>query len=220
MTVMLAKLFCQVRVIGLGFILMVFAAHAHAEGKPLKIVVLGDSLVAGYQLGPNEGFVPKLQAALDAAGHNVELIGAGVSGDTTSGGLARLDWSVGEGTHGVILELGANDALRGISVKRSRANLDRILSKLQERGIATLLVGMLAPPNMGEDYAAAFNPIYANLSEKYQVPLYPFFLDGVMTVEGMTLDDGMHPSPEGVDVMVAGIMPMVERLIEELRPTP
>ena len=114
----------------------------------------------------------------------------------------------------------ANDALRGLPPELSAANLDNMIKQLQDRNIKVLLVGMLAPPNMGEDYAAAFNPIYGNLSEKYQVPLYPFFLDGVMTVEGMTLDDGMHPSPEGVDVMVAGILPMVERLIEELRPTP
>ncbi len=217
MTVMLAKLFCQVRVIGLGFILMVFAAHAHAEGKPLKIVVLGDSLVAGYQLGPNEGFVPKLQAALDAAGHNVELIGAGVSGDTTSGGLARLDWSVGEGTHGVILELGANDALRGISVKRSRANLDRILSKLQERGIATLLVGMLAPPNMGEDYGRAFAAMYPILAEKYGTEIYPFFLDGVAAVSSLNLADGMHPNAKGVDVIVERMMPTVVKFVEGMR---
>lgn len=202
------------------FAILASPVHANESEQAPNIVVFGDSLVAGYQLPPGTGFPDRLQVALDEAGVTAKIIGAGVSGDTTSGGLSRLAWSVPDGTDAVILELGANDALRGLPPELSAANLDNMIKQLRDRNIKVLLVGMLAPPNMGEDYAAAFNPIYANLSEKYQVPLYPFFLDGVMTVEGMTLDDGMHPSPEGVDVMVAGIMPMVERLIEELRPTP
>ncbi|MEP0943267.1 MAG: arylesterase [Rhizobiaceae bacterium] len=195
-------------------------ALANESGNPPSIVVLGDSLVAGYQLPAGAGFPDRLQVALDEAGIGAKIVGAGVSGDTTSGGLSRLAWSVPDGTDAVILELGANDALRGLPPELSAANLDNMIKQLQDRDIKVLLVGMLAPPNMGEDYAAAFNPIYATLSEKYQVPLYPFFLEGVMTVEGMTLEDGMHPNPDGVNVMVAKILPMIERLIEELRPTP
>ncbi|MEP1207026.1 MAG: arylesterase [Rhizobiaceae bacterium] len=184
------------------------------------IVVLGDSLVAGYQLPPGTGFPDRLQVALNDNGVSARIVGAGVSGDTTSGGLSRLAWSVPDDTDAVILELGANDALRGLPSKTTAENLDKMVSQLLERNIKVLLVGTLAPPNMGEDYAAAFNPIYGKLAEQYDIPLYPFFLDGVITVEGMTLADGMHPSEAGVDVMVEKILPLVERLIEELRPTP
>ncbi|MEP4291853.1 MAG: arylesterase [Rhizobiaceae bacterium] len=184
------------------------------------IVVLGDILVAGYQLPPGTGFPDRLQVALNDNGVSARIVGAGVSGDTTSGGLSRLAWSVPDDTDAVILELGANDALRGLPSKTTAENLDKMVSQLLERNIKVLLVGTLAPPNMGEDYAAAFNPIYGKLAEQYDIPLYPFFLDGVITVEGMTLADGMHPSEAGVDVMVEKILPLVERLIEELRPTP
>ena len=202
------------------FAMLSSAQFSAGSEQPPSIVVVGDSLVAGYQLPPGAGFPDRLQTALDDAGVAAKIVGAGVSGDTTSGGLSRLAWSVPDGTDAVILELGANDALRGLPPELSATNLENMIKQLQDRNIKVLLVGTLAPPNMGEDYAAAFNPIYANLSEKYQVPLYPFFLDGVITVEGMTLPDGMHPSPAGVGVMVAKIMPLVERLIEELRPTP
>ena len=202
------------------FVALSLPALANESGNPPSIVVLGDSLVAGYQLPAGAGFPDRLQVALDEAGIGAKIVGAGVSGDTTSGGLSRLAWSVPDGTDAVILELGANDALRGLPPELSAANLDNMIKQLQDRDIKVLLVGMLAPPNMGEDYATAFNPIYATLSEKYQVPLYPFFLEGVMTVAGMTLEDGMHPNPDGVNVMVAKILPMIERLIEELRLTP
>lgn len=185
-----------------------------------KIVVLGDSLVAGYQLPQGAGFPDRLQYQLDANGISAEIVGAGVSGDTTSGGLARLAWSVPDGTDAVILELGANDALRGLPPKTTEKNLETMIQQLQERYIKVFLVGMLAPPNMGEDYAAEFNPIYSTLAQKYAIPLYPFFLEGVMTVPGMTLADGMHPNADGVDVMVSRILPMIERLVEDLRPTP
>ena len=209
-------------------ILMVFAMlvmgswpafSTETEDAP-NIVVFGDSLVAGYQLPQGAGFPDRLQVALTDKGIDAKIIGAGVSGDTTSGGLSRLAWSVPDGTDAVILELGANDALRGLPPEKTAENLQNMVQQLLDRNIKVLLVGMLSPPNMGEDYAAAFNPIYANLAEKFEIPLYPFFLDGVMTVEGMTLDDGMHPNEKGVDVMVAGIFPLVERLIEDLRPTP
>ena len=190
------------------------------DSKGPKIVVLGDSLVAGYQLPQGAGFPDRLQVQLDANGIAAEIVGAGVSGDTTSGGLARLAWSVPDGTDAVILELGANDALRGLPPQTTAKNLETMIQQLQERYIKVFLVGMLAPPNMGEDYAAEFNPIYATLAQKYELALYPFFLDGVMTEPGMTLDDGMHPNAEGVDVMVTRILPMIERLVEDLRPTP
>ena len=190
------------------------------DSKGPKIVVLGDSLVAGYQLPQGAGFPDRLQVQLDANGIAAEIVCAGVSGDTTSGGLARLAWSVPDGTDAVILELGANDALRGLPPQTTAKNLETMIQQLQERYIKVFLVGMLAPPNMGEDYAAEFNPIYATLAQKYDLALYPFFLDGVMTEPGMTLDDGMHPNAEGVDVMVTRILPMIERLVEDLRPTP
>ncbi|CAG0911217.1 unnamed protein product, partial [Cyprideis torosa] len=184
---------------------MIIVASSQAENTDvkLKIVVLGDSLVAGYQLQQGEGYPDKLQAALDAKGINdVEIIGAGVSGDTTSGGLARLDWSVPEDTSAVLLQLGANDSLRGLPPESSRKNLIAMIERLQERGIKVALFGMLAPPNMGEDYAKAFNPIYAELATKYEVPLYPFFLDGVLTNPEFLLEDAIHPNPRGVEIMV------------------
>jgi acyl-CoA thioesterase-1 len=166
--------------------------------------------MAGYQLAPGESFPEKLEAALRQRGHDVVIANAGVSGDTTTGGLARLDWSVPEDTDLVILELGANDMLRGVSPEITRANLDAMIAKLDGRGIDVLLAGMIAAPNLGPDYAQAFNPIYPDLAEEYDLPLYPFFLDGVAAQAGLQLEDGMHPNAAGVDRMVEGILPMVE----------
>jgi acyl-CoA thioesterase-1 len=193
---------------------------ALAAEKPLTIVAFGDSLTAGYLLGPGEGFVPQLQKALRAKGHNnVVIADAGVSGDTSSGGLARLDWGVGPGTSAVILELGANDALRGVDPELTRANLEEILSRLQKRNIPVLLAGMLAPPNMGADYGKAFDAIYPQLAAKYGAVFYPFFLDGVAAEKKLTLDDGMHPNAEGVAIMVKRILPKVEALIAKTSAT-
>ncbi|MGK6313307.1 arylesterase [Neorhizobium sp. DT-125] len=197
-----------------------FAARAQdagGQGGAIELVGFGDSLMAGYQLAPSESYTAQLEAALKAKGHDVAVTNAGVSGDTTAGGLSRIDWSVPDGTDGVILELGANDALRGISPEQSEKNLDAMLSRLKERNIPVLLVGMLAPPNMGGDYAERFNPIYRRLADKYGVPLYPFFLDGVATVEGMQLDDGMHPNAKGVAAMVERTLPPVERFLGDIR---
>ena len=185
-----------------------------------NIVVLGDSLAAGYQLPPGESYPEKLQLALNDKEIAAKITGAGVSGDTSSGGLSRLAWSVPDGTNAVILELGANDALRGLPPTKTEENLETMITRLLERDIRVLLIGMLAPPNMGEEYAAAFNPIYQRLSDKYEIPLYPFFLDGVMAEPGMTLEDGMHPNEKGVDVMVAKTLPLIEALIEDMRPAP
>jgi acyl-CoA thioesterase-1 len=184
--------------------------------KPVKIVVLGDSLSAGYGLPAAAAFPLRLQKALEAKGIKVDMTNAGVSGDTASGGRERLDWSVPEGTDAVILELGANDALRGTDPAVTRAALSDIITKLQARKIAVLLCGMVAPPNYGSDYAAKFNTIYPDLSKSFGVPLYPFFLDGVAADSKLNQADGMHPTADGVDVIVKNILPTVEALLGAL----
>ncbi|WP_349956502.1 arylesterase [Rhizobium sp. ZPR3] len=190
------------------FGLLFGAVHA-ADARTIQLVGFGDSLMAGYQLSPGDGFPAKLEAALKAKGLDIAVADAGVSGDTTSGGLSRIDWSVPDGTDGVILELGANDALRGIPPEQTEKNLETMIERLKDRKISILLVGMLAPPNMGADYADKFNPIYKRLADKYQLALYPFFLDGVATHADLQLSDGMHPNPKGVDVMVEHMLPDV-----------
>jgi acyl-CoA thioesterase-1 len=180
-----------------------------ARAEPLRIVAFGDSLSAGYELPPEDAFPNQLQAALKAQGRDVTVENAGVSGDTSTGGLERLDWSVPDGTALVILELGANDALRGIDPALTRANIDAMLTRLAERGIGVVLAGMLAPPNMGAAYADAFNAIYPDMAAKHGVPLYPFFMDGVITKPDLLLDDGIHPNAEGVARIVEGILPLV-----------
>lgn len=195
----------------LGSLVLVSGGPALAD--PLKIVGFGDSLMAGYQLAPQDGFTGQLEDALNKAGFDVTVVNAGVSGDTTSGGLSRLDWSVPDDAGLVILELGANDALRGIDPAVTRSNLDAMIARLTERGIPVLLAGMLAPPNMGDAYAAQFNAIYPDLARKHGIPLYPFFLDGVAAEGDLLLDDGMHPNPEGVSVMVERILPTVKDAI-------
>lgn len=194
-------------------------AFAQTPAKPLKLVVLGDSLSAGYNLPAAAAFPVRLQKALTDKGIAVDIANAGVSGDTTSGGLGRLDWSVPDGTQGVILELGANDALRGVDPKIPLDALTEIIKRLQARGIKVLLCGMLAPPNYGKDYADKFNAIYPDLAKKFDVPLYPFFLDGVAG-EGNKLNqaDGMHPTADGVDVVVNKILPTVEAFVAALAP--
>jgi acyl-CoA thioesterase-1 len=203
---------------GVGFLTGVClgSSDAHAQERAISLVGFGDSLMAGYQLAPNESYTAQLETALKAKGRNVTIVNAGVSGDTTSGGLSRIDWSVPDGTDGVIVELGANDALRGIAPEQSEKNLDSMLERLKARQIPVLLVGILAPPNMGGDYAEKFNPIYKRLAEKYAAPLYPFFLDGVVTVAGMQLEDGMHPNAKGVAAMVERSMPAVEAFLGEI----
>src|SRR5882762_2004481 len=186
---------------------------AMAPAKPIKMVVLGDSLSAGLGLPAPAAFPVRLQKALKNNGIEVDMINAGVSGDTTSGGRDRLDWSVPEGTEAVILELGANDALRGIDPKVTRAALENILARLQARKIAVLLCGMVAPPNYGADYSARFNAIYPDLAKAFQVPLYPFFLEGVAADARLNQADGMHPTAEGVDVIVKNILPAVEAFL-------
>ena len=190
------------------------SAHAQA---PVKIVAFGDSLTAGYGLPDNEGFVPRLQAALTAKGIAAEIQNAGVSGDTASDGLARLDWSVPEGTEAVILELGANDMLRGFKPQLTRDALDTILRRLTARHIAVLLCGMRSAPNLGAEYGTAFERIYPDLAAKYDVLTYPFFLDGAAADLKLLQHDGLHPNAAGVDVIVARILPKVEELIARAR---
>jgi acyl-CoA thioesterase-1 len=186
---------------------------APAAAKPIKMVVLGDSLSAGLGLQASAAFPERLQKALQAKGIAVDMTNAGVSGDTSSGGRDRLDWSVPDGTDAVILELGANDALRGLDPKVTREALSDILSRLKARKIAVLLCGMVAPPNYGSDYASRFNAIYPDLAKSFSVPLYPFFLDGVAADAKLNQADGIHPTPEGVDVIVKNILPSVEALL-------
>jgi acyl-CoA thioesterase-1 len=186
---------------------------AAATAGRINLVVLGDSLTAGYGLPAEQAFPVQLQKALAAKGLAVNVINAGVSGDTSSGGLARLDWSVSEDTDAVMVELGANDALRGISPSVTEKALDTILSRLGARGIPVLLCGMLAPPNMGADYANAFNAIYPTLAQRHKVDLYPFFLDGVAAERALNQADGLHPTAEGVAKIVERILPKVEELI-------
>ncbi|NML75766.1 arylesterase [Rhizobium sp. S-51] len=187
-----------------------------ATAEPLQLVGFGDSLMAGYQLPPDDALPVKLQKALIAEGVDVVITNAGVSGDTTTSGLARVDWSVPDGTDGVILELGANDALRGIAPEETRKNLEAILDRLKARGIPVLILGMLAPPNMGGDYGDRFNPIYPELAAKYALPFHPFVLDGVVTHPDLQLEDGMHPNAKGVDVMVERMLPVVRGFVKTI----
>jgi acyl-CoA thioesterase-1 len=184
-----------------------------AADRPVKIVALGDSLTAGFGLPAADAFPTKLAQALTDKGFAVTMINAGVSGDTASGGLARLDWSVPEGTDAVILELGANDALRGVDPAVTRSALSAIVQRLRARGISMLICGMLAPPNLGTEYGQAFNLIFPDLAAAYGAIYYPFFLNGVATVQTLNQSDGLHPTARGVDVIVDRILPSVEQLI-------
>lgn len=190
---------------------------AHAADKPVKIVVLGDSLSAGYGLNVQDAFPSKLAVALKAKGHAVELINAGVSGDTATGGLDRFDWSVPADADALILELGANDALRGVAPDVTRAALDKILTKVGERKIPVLIAGMKSPPNMGADYVAKFDAIFPELAKKHNALLYPFFLEGVAADSTLNQRDGMHPTADGVGVIVKNILPKVEELIAKAK---
>jgi acyl-CoA thioesterase-1 len=188
-----------------------------ASDAPVKIVALGDSLTAGLGLPAEAAFPARLAVALKAKGIAASIVNAGVSGDTASGGLGRLDWSIAEGTEAVILELGANDALRGIDPTVTKSALDAILKKLKDRHIAVLLAGMRAPRNLGADYVNAFDAIYPALATTHSVVFYPFFLDGVATDPKFNQNDGLHPNAAGVDVIVARILPQVEELIAKAR---
>jgi acyl-CoA thioesterase-1 len=187
---------------------------AAAEGKTVRVLALGDSLTAGYGLPPEDGFTQQLQRQLDQAGIDAKVLNAGVSGDTTAGGLARLDWALADKPDAALVALGANDALRGLDPALAYANLDRILTRLAERHVSVLLVGMKAPRNLGADYASAFDGMYARLAEKHNVPLYAFMLEGVALDASLNQGDGLHPNAKGVAVIVERMLPAIRRLIE------
>lgn len=200
--------------------LLLVTAYAPAasagSGEPVRIVVLGDSLVAGFNIPANEAFPAQLERTLKAKGHNVEVINAGVSGDTTAGGLERLQWSIPDKTDAVILELGANDALRGLDPKQAKANLEAIIKAVRGSGAEILLAGMAAPRNLGEPYVTAFDGMYPALAKQYDLLLYPFFLDGIVMNPSYNLPDGLHPNPKGVAIIVDRILPKVEELIAKV----
>ncbi len=194
-----------------------FANPAVAQQSvAIEITGFGDSLMAGFELPADQGFTAQLESALTAKGYAVKITNAGVSGDTSTGGLERLDWSVAEGTRLVILEMGANDALRGVTPEITRKNIEAMIIRLKERKIAIVLAGMMAPPNLGKEYEAAFNPIYPELAAKYELPLIPFFLNGVAGHPDLQLDDGMHPNAKGVKVMVDNALPVIEPEVKKL----
>ncbi len=195
----------------------VIGLPAAAAERPVRIVALGDSLTAGLGLPANAAFPARLETALKAKGLAVEIANAGVSGDTASGGLARLDWSVPPGTEAVIVELGANDMLRGVDPKLTRKAIEEIVRRLTERRIAVLLAGMRAAPNLGDDYGRDFEAIYSDLAAKYDALLYPFFLDGIAAEAKFNQRDGLHPTAAGIDAIVARILPKAEELVARVR---
>ena len=194
-------------------IMLCLITPASAQQGPLRIVALGDSLSAGYLLPQKNAFPTVLERVLREKGRKVEVSNAGVSGDTANGGLERLDWAVGDGADLVIVELGANDMLRGVDPRITRKALAEIIMRLQAKKIPVLLAGMVAAPGMGRDYETKFNAIYGDLAREFGVALYPFFLDGVAGNRSLLLQDGLHPTPEGVETIVRGILPSVEALL-------
>lgn len=194
-------------------LLAIVGGSAEAAGKRAVVLAFGDSLTSGWGLEAGEAFPARLQAALREAGHDVEVINAGVAGETTAGARARLGWSLQRRPDAVIVEFGANDGLRGIDPAATAANLDAILAELKRRGVAVLLTGMYAPPNLGRDYGAAFKAVFTRLAAKHDVAFYPFFLDGVAAVRGLNQPDGIHPNPRGVAVIVERILPYVVRVL-------
>jgi acyl-CoA thioesterase-1 len=192
------------------------AALGAAETAPLRILAFGDSLIHGYGLAADETFPIQLERALEREGHRVEVLNGGNSGDTTAAGLARLDWSLADRPDLAIVELGANDGLRGIDPGETYRNLDAIVKRLKAEGIAVLLAGMLAPRNLGADYVEAFDAVFPRLAEVHGVALYPFFLDGVAMRPELNQADGIHPNAAGVALVVERILPSVVRLIDAL----
>ncbi|MEZ0169024.1 arylesterase [Microvirga sp. TS319] len=187
-----------------------------AQGRTLHLVALGDSLTAGFGLPQEAAFPVVLERALKAKGYNVEIANAGVSGDTSSGGVDRLDWSVPDGTDGVILELGANDMLRGLNPAVTRKNIETIVERLKARNIPVMLAGMYASRNLGAAYTEKFDTLYSDIAKKHDLVLYPFFLDGVAGKLSLNQSDGMHPTAKGVEIIVERILPSVESFLARL----
>lgn len=195
---------------------LLLGAHAQSvRSEPVKLAILGDSLAAGYGVSPGQAMPARLEAALKKEGRNVTVINHGVSGDTSAGGLQRVDWMLADKPDIVMIELGANDALRATDPAVTEKNLDAIIAKLKEAGLTVWLAGMLAPRNYGSEYARQFDGIYRRLAEKHGVPLYPFFLDGVAQDPALNQGDGIHPNPKGVDVIVERILPFVTKNLDD-----
>lgn len=208
------RLSCFGMVSAVGVMIFASVQSASAQNStPVRIVAFGDSLTAGFSLPAGDAFPAQLERALKAKGHAVEVINAGVSGDTTAAALERFDWAVPDGVDAAIVELGANDALRGQPPQQARRNLDAILAKLRAKGIELLVAGIPAPHNWGEPYVKAFDPIFADLAQAHGALLYPFFLDGVALKPELSLPDGLHPNAKGVAVIVERILPKAEELI-------
>lgn len=201
----------MLRIFSIAAILLLSVQLAFA--KPLTLLVLGDSLTAGLGLSPDEAFPAKLEAALKPRYPDLKIVNAGISGDTAADGLARLDWALTDDVDGLIVELGANDALRGLDVVQTETALDGILIKARARNLPSLILGMRAPPNMGPDYATRFDSLFPRLAKKHDVLLYPFFLDGIAANAGLNQADGIHPNASGVDQIVLKVMPKIEELI-------
>lgn len=204
----------SLRALLLGLALALAALPARGEDE-LVLVAFGDSLTAGFGLEHGDAFPTKLEKALESNGHKVRVVNAGVSGDTTAAGLARLEWVVPDDADAVVVELGANDALRGLDPDQAYGALDQIITKLRSKKLAVLLTGMQAPRNMGPEYTKEFDGIYPRLARKHGVAFYPFFLDGVATEPKLNQSDGIHPNAEGVDVIVERILPAVQVLLKE-----
>jgi acyl-CoA thioesterase I len=198
-------------------LLALFLAAAPLRAETITLLALGDSLTAGLGLDPAQAFPAKLEAALKAKGHDVVVMNAGVSGDTASQGAARLDWALTDDVDGVLVELGANDALRGLPPEQAEAAMDEILGKLKQRDLPVLLLGMKAPPNLGPEYGAKFDAVYPALAAKYGAALYPFYLDGVAAEAKLNQADGMHPNAEGVNEIVKRLLPTVETFLSQMK---
>lgn len=201
--------------IAISCALAAVAPSAHAQGLPVKLAILGDSLTAGYGVRPDEAVPARLETALRKQGRNVTVINHGVSGDTSAGGLERVDWMLGDKPDIVLVELGANDALRALDPAATEKNLDAIVERLKAAGVTVWLAGMLAPRNYGADYAGQFDGLYGRVAERHGVPLYPFFLDGVAQDPALNQADGIHPNPKGVDVVVERLLPFVTRNLDD-----
>ncbi len=198
-------------------VLMIFLSSFSARAETVTLLALGDSLTAGYGLDPSQSFAAKLEAALKAKGHDIVVMNGGVSGDTVAQGAARLDWSLTDQVDAVLVELGANDALRGLPTDQAAKALDEILTTLKAKNLPTLVLGMRAPPNMGPDYVKAFEAMYTTLSTQHGAALYPFFLEGVAADASLNQADGIHPNAQGVDVIVARMLPDVEALLARVK---
>ncbi|MCO6184743.1 arylesterase [Rhizobium sp. L1K21] len=197
-------------------LLLLVGLDSVAQARPLNIVAFGDSLMAGYELAPEDAFPAQLEKLVNENGYDVKITNASVSGDTTANGLSRLDWSIPDGTDGVILELGANDALRGLSPDETRKNLTAIIERLKERGIPVLLAGMRAPPNLGDAYAAEFDAIFPDLEEKYDLAFYPLMIEAYVLDPKLKISDGLHPNAQGVAAMAKSFLPVMEKFLSNI----